>query len=312
MLNLTFSPYITHKDGESIDDCQDAMHENVKIGRFAIADGATRSFFPKIWAELLVRHFCQDSNFSFSERNWRDWLKPIQDEWYEIVKDSVRERDVFYLTNSFNTRDAAVSTFIGIEIDNTEGKWQAVIIGDSCLFHKNDSGLKSYLIEKSDDFTSLPEAFASYGDKNYYDPIFESGEIQSGDTLILATDALAKWLLQHYESGNLENILARLEQINSDEQFNQFVNQARREDVRLENDDVTLMLISIEESKSYENNKSSNDESSETHNSENINSSTNVLETIIWGLIAGVTGVWIFRWVFYFIQDLLLTLFKTN
>ncbi len=312
MLNLTFNRYITHKEGETIDDCQDAMHENVMLGRFAIADGATRSFFPKIWADLLVNHFCDNSIFSFKEKNWIEWLQPIQQEWYEKAEEKVKDRNLFYLTNSFNTREPAAATFIGIEIDIKTEKWQAMIIGDSCLFHKTNSGFSSYLIEKSVDFDSFPEAFASYADKNYYPPTFISGAIHSDDILVLTTDAIAKWILDHNESGNVGTCLDRLCELDSNEKFCQFVNQARSEKVRLVNDDVTLMLISIEELNCDEKNKSRHDISSATHNSENINSSTNVLETIIWGLIAGVTGVWILRWVFYFIQDLLLTLFKTN
>ena len=312
MITLTTRQYITHKEAETRDDCQDAQYENTKLGRFAIADGATRSFFPKMWAELLVKHFCNTPFFSFEEKNWKEWLGPLQQEWYERVEEKVKDRNLFYLTNSLNTKDAAVSTFIGVEIDRNKGRWQAMIIGDSCLFHKIDSGFKSYPIKKSEDFTSFPQVFASYVDKNHYDPNFISGEIQSGDMLILATDALAKWILEHNESGNLDTILERLKQINSDEQFNQFVDQARDEDVRLVNDDVTLMLISVEESKSSEIRESGIEVCSETHTPEEVESSVNVLEVVIWGLLAGVVGIWTFRWVFRFFRELIRALFNKN
>ena len=312
MITLTTTSYITYKEQETIDDCQDAKHENVELGRFAVADGATRSFFPKIWAELLVKNFCVDSFFSFDRKNWKEWLYPIQQEWYHRVEERVKAQNLFYLTNSFNAKDAAVSTFIGVEIDKTKGKWQAMIIGDSCLFNKTASGFNRYLLEKSEDFTNLPETFVSYADKNQFTPVFKSGEIQSGDMLILTTDALAKWILEHYESGDLENILTRLEQINSDEQFNHFVNQARYEDVRLDNDDVTLMLISMEESRVSVKNENSQVIPSENYTAEKDKPRVNMVEVIIWGLIAGVVGIWALNSTVSFIHDLVLTLLNKN
>ena len=203
MITLKVASFITHKKAESIDDCQDAIKVNEESSRYAIADGATLSFFPKQWAELLVEHFCEMPNLSLNAENWKRWLIPIQEEWYRQVEERVKVRDQFYLTNPFNAREPAVSTFVGLEVEKTKREWRAVVVGDSCLFHKNSSGFRSYLIEQSDDFTDSPEAFASFPEVNHYDPEFIRGEFQSGDMFILATDALAKWILEHKESENL-------------------------------------------------------------------------------------------------------------
>ena len=253
MMNLTIYPFITHKKAESFDDCQDAFEVNKEHSRYAVADGATRSFFPKHWAELLVKHFCERSDLFSSGENWKEWLVPIQEEWYKRVEERVKARNQFYLTNSFNAREPAVATFIGLEVDKTKQEWRAMVIGDSCLFHKSDNGFRSYLIEKSEDFTSHPEALASFPERNHYNPTFVSGEIRSGDMFILTTDALAKWIVQHDETNNLEAVLNQLKQIETDDQFNQFVDQERdNENIRLVNDDVTLMFITAEESQSLE------------------------------------------------------------
>ena len=50
--------------------------QNDEKGRYAIADGATRSFFPKEWATLLVEHFCESTDFSLAKTDWRDWIGP--------------------------------------------------------------------------------------------------------------------------------------------------------------------------------------------------------------------------------------------
>ena len=139
----------------------------------------------------------------------QEQLVPVQEEWYKRVEERVKLRNLFYLTNSLNTREPAVSTFVGLEIDKINLEWQAIVIGDSCLFHRSGDEFRSYLIKKSEDFTSRPEAFASFPEKNHYNPKFISGELQSGDMFILATDALAKWILEHKEAGNLEDIFNR-------------------------------------------------------------------------------------------------------
>ena len=315
MITLKVVSFITHKKAESLDDCQDAIKVDEEHSRYAVADGATRSFFPKQWAELLVEHFCEMSD-PLKAENWKEWLVPIQKEWYKQIAERVKARDQFYLTNSLNTREPAVSTFVGLEVDRTKPEWQAVVVGDSCLFHKSEAGFRSYLIEKSEDFTDRPEAFASYAEANLYDPEFITGEIQSGDLFILATDALAKWILEHKASGNLEEILNQFGRIADREQFNQFVDQARGNDkIPLVNDDVALMLISAEESQSSEIKESEQKNTSETVTLENVESKdvesqVGVFEIFLWGLLTGFFGVWTFYSVYRFLQDLILTLIE--
>ena len=118
------------------------------------------SFFPKEWAALLVEHFCDSTDLSSVKTDWRDWLAPIQQKWYEQVEEKVRERNIFYLTNPFNAKESAASTFIGIEFGEDNTEWEAMIVGDSCLFHQTDSEFKSYLIENSVGFTDNVPSFS--------------------------------------------------------------------------------------------------------------------------------------------------------
>ena len=250
MIKLTAKSFRTHKDAESPDDCQDACAQNDGKGRYAVADGATRTFFPKEWANLLVEHFYENPDLFLAEINWRDWLGPIRQEWDKEVKKKVNEQSPWYIKNPFNTREPAVSTFVGIQFNTDCGEWKAMIVGDSCLFHQSNTGFKSYLIENSADFTNSPEVFASYAKDNHSEPTFKSGSANPGDTFILATDALAKWILEHKENGELDAALDRLKAIETDEQFefDQFVHEARHDKATsLVNDDVTLMLISVED-----------------------------------------------------------------
>ena len=299
MIRLTASSFIIHKEAESPDDCQDAYAQNDAKGRYAIADGATRSFFPREWATLLVEHFRDNLNFSLAGTDWLTWIAPIQQEWYEQVDKKVKGRNLFYLTNSFNAQESAVSTFIGIEFNKDNSTWEAVIVGDSCLFHKSNSEFNSYLIENSADFTNQPEVFASFPKDNQVEPTFIlASEAKPGDTFFLATDALAKWILEHKETEKLDAALNTLEAIETDEQFHQFVDNARHdESIRLVNDDVTLMLISVEENQRPEG------IGPEAQTQEQTQRQRDVLSLIfLWGILAGVVAFFV-GVIMFFLMD---------
>ena len=258
MIELKAKSFITHKKSETLDDCQDAwaaicipneeQYQEHNIERYAVADGATRSFYPKQWAELLVKNYCEATESTLTEDNLEEWIYPIQKEWYEQVKKRVNEQNKYFLTNRFNRKESAVSTCIGLEIDKSNEEWKALIIGDSCLFHRSDTEFKSYPIEHSTDFTNRPDAFASFPKDNPIGcPKFIGDKAKPGDTFTLATDALAKWIVQHKEKGKLEEALTQLNALETDEQFYEFVDAARQAtEIPLDNDDVTLMLISVE------------------------------------------------------------------
>lgn len=250
MIQLTAKSFITHKVAECLKDCQDACCQNEEMARYAVADGVTQSFFSKEWAELLVEHFCEASVSYPSRNNWRSWIEPVQERWYAQVKRAVEEHDKFYLNNRFNFKQPAASTFIGLEFDRAQAKWQAMIVGDSCLFHLNACGFRSYEIERSADFTNRPRVFASYDKDNHSEPSFVKCDATPGDTLILATDALAQWILQREEAGKRDETLSELKKIGDKNQFREFIDRVRTDEYApLVNDDVTLMIISVEKDK---------------------------------------------------------------
>lgn len=293
MIKLTVRHFITSKKGETAADCQDAREQNESRGRYAVADGATLSFFPRQWAELLVKRFCYPEGLSLSleEDNWEAWIEPIQQEWLKWVSETVQETKDYMLVDRLSKLESALSTFIGIEFNVDEGEWKALILGDSCLFHQSSSEFKSYPLERLEDFQYRPKSFASFQKDN---PIGGPPEVKSdktlpGDLFILATDALAKWIVRHKEAGKnkLEEALDQLKQIETDEQFNQFVDLARdQEDIRLIDDDVTLMLISVEESQLPE----TEETKSETETSEEDQTLSKDLNFFFWVILAGIFG----------------------
>lgn len=243
----------TQKESESLTDCQDYFSENVENGSFAIADGASQSFYPSIWAELLVKRFCQ--NPVIDQENWRDWLKPVQQLWLKEVEERVRQAKAenrptwIEGQNGLNAQRSATSTFIGLHFTQEEAK--VCIIGDSCLFVLENNQVKTHLLKSSADFNDRPEYFASYVKDNHFQPtsFTISLEKKTSETMqevyfILATDALSEYIFRCLE--NNIDIFQPLLQISSQSDFKAFVASARSSNlVRMKNDDVGLMVLNL-------------------------------------------------------------------
>ena len=245
-VNLIFSDR-TPKESESLTDCQDYFEVNEARGCCAIADGASQSFYPAIWAELLVQHFCENPEISAS--NWKTWLEPIQAQWLAEVRSRVEtaksQGKPTWIEgyNGLTSKRSATSTFIGLRF--SEDKINACIVGDSCLFVLRNQNLKSYPLEHSRDFNDRPEYFASDPKDNHFQPYFFDVplNVEQSDQayLILATDALSEYVLRCVEQK--ESIFSSLLKISTPEQFKDFVASARQQTVRMKNDDVTLLVL---------------------------------------------------------------------
>jgi hypothetical protein len=245
-----------HKQLEAPGDCQDACGKNPERGRYAIADGVTRSFFPDEWAKLLVEHFCYDgidSNVKlFETKDWQKWLAGIQPKWLDKVQARVKDHTGLvhgHLHNSLAAREPAASTFVGVEFDTEHGEaqWQALIVGDSCLLMCHGGHIKSFPIEHSADFNHHPGHFGSYpAADNSCDATFHGGTIEPGDVMILATDAMAKWLIGQYErdQGQWPTLLTKLRQLERWRDLWQFVEEKRNDrQCPLDDDDTTLIVL---------------------------------------------------------------------
>jgi len=240
---------LVQKAGEARKDCNDRIAINERVHQYAVADGATRSFLSSIWAELLVKYFCSDkydNDLIQIKKDWRKWLAVIQKKWRKHAETKVAKNKKYYLINRLNQNESAVSTFVGIEFKN-EGQhlsWQAMIVGDTCLFHLRFKNKKyrtdRYLLKKASQFDSFPEYFASYEKDNKYEPSFIEGTCQQGDYFIIATDALAQWIMSYIDLKN-KNPLKILERLTEET-----IDKLRKnKSLKLENDDVAILILEV-------------------------------------------------------------------
>jgi hypothetical protein len=247
MLQWTLDSLRFPKSGHSGDEYEDAFSqaetEDISGGkrlRLAIADGATESSFSKEWAELLTTHFCQKM---LHRKHIHQWLAEVAQQWTDAV--SGRELP-WYAAHKLD--QGAFAAFLGCDLDLQKGILRSIAVGDCCQFLiRNETLISSFPLENSADFGNTPFLLSSRTESNkglreHVHVLVH--QLQPGDRIILATDALACWFLAEIEKEEkpwleLENLLSR-----SQESQLGWLENLRKEK-RIRNDDTTFALLQI-------------------------------------------------------------------
>jgi hypothetical protein len=252
---LGYRAFRLPRHGHGLEECQDALAADVQRGRFAIADGAAESPYASLWARLLVEEFVRQS-----ERlpSWASWLPSLQQRWIIKVSGTVAETvpDTFlngvpwYLQAGLN--QGAFTTFLGLVIE--ENKWCAMAVGDSCLFQvRREELIRAFPVTRAVDFSNAPWLIGSRTSPSevpHKNGLQQLGDCQSGDRLLLMTDALAQWFLTQAESGGkpwqaLGPLAHAADDASAQQAFATWIEELRHTR-RLRNDDVTLPAVSVE------------------------------------------------------------------
>lgn len=241
-MRLSLKGFITCKEAEAYSDCADHYAYNMAAHRFAISDGVTKSFYPKIWSRILVEQsVALDGATDFP-------LEQCQDEWLAEVTKKVSEPNVkWFAQNAFIRRDSGLATFVSLVFDDDEMIWTAEALGDSFLFFvpendKDDFDKWVKFSSKSEPvvFDNFPDYFSSRG-KGRGEKCEMSGYVEPG-TFYLMTDALSEFLFNEKE----EALRIIEEEWTSQKAFEASVDKLRQSG-RLHNDDSAVLAITLED-----------------------------------------------------------------
>lgn len=226
-LALSWEAFCLPKEGHTDAECEDAVDGDVEARRFAISDGASESYAAGEWARLLVEAFVRNGSTG-------DWLAEPRRVWHE--QEASAAAVSWYAEDKFTRGGHA--TFLGLTINDQS--WNALACGDACLIHWRGGSVMSFPMTKSNEFSSSPPLIVSRGAT----PIWResAGDLQSGDRLFLATDALAQCLIASAEQGFFKGH----ELLNLKEDDARWWVAAARMTGQLRNDDVALGIICVE------------------------------------------------------------------
>ena len=241
-MRLSMKGYITCKEAEAYSDCADRYAYNMAAHRFAISDGVTKSFFPKLWSKVLVEQSVAPSGAAGLP------MEQCQAEWLNEVTQRVSHDDVKWFTrNAFLRKEPGLATLVTLALDDENFIWTAEAIGDSFLFFVPDSVKDDF--EKWDKLSSKPDPieFDNYPDylssrgKGRGEKRKLAGYLEPG-TFYLMTDALSEWMFNEQS----EALRVIEEEWTDQKAFEASVAHLRNEG-RLHNDDSSALIIRLDD-----------------------------------------------------------------
>ncbi|WP_218599190.1 hypothetical protein [Polaribacter sp. NJDZ03] len=242
-MQISIKGYITSKESELFYDCADRYAYNKTQNKFAISDGVSKSFFPKIWADVLVNKWVNSK-----EPDESQFILNCQKDWLEQVTEIVNKPNAKWFTkNAFNRKEAGLATFVGLRFykKSKEWYWKADALGDSFLFFvskkaKTNSKECIALSSKKEPiiFDNFPDYLSSSGNNHKGEKQVKDKPLTSG-TFYLMTDALAEWFLNEKDIA-----IGKISVWQDQKDFEHFVNEERYKD-KLGNDDTAFLSIEI-------------------------------------------------------------------
>ncbi len=239
-MKINIKGFITSKKSELYSDCADNYAVNIEHNKFAISDGVSKSFFPKIWSDILVNKYV-------NQKDWKDnneFIVESQKKWQSKIDEIVNQPETKWFTKSqYNRKDPALATFVGLQFLESDQKWIAQALGDSFLFFipKGSTDIEIKLSTKPEPivFDNFPDYLSSIGSSHKGEKKTIRGEKIKEGTFYLMTDALAEWFLQ-----NTEQAKQTLDNIKTQEQYLETIANERNAN-RLNDDDSAVLILEL-------------------------------------------------------------------
>lgn len=239
------------KAGASLESCQDALRLRgadplgpdrtlaTRGLRAALADGATCSAFPGEWAQLLTLAAVGMGVPMTRTAAFRTRLERLAALWRQVVSDGLPAERPWFVDQGLAR--GAFSTLLRFSLG--PDAWEAEAVGDTCLFQVRDGGLKTaFPLERPEEFDRPPVLLATDAARNGRlagSVRAARGGVRSGDAFLLATDAVARWILARRGWADLLDLAE-----GSQADWAAWL-QANRSGGHLQDDDSTLLLVRV-------------------------------------------------------------------
>ncbi|MFL5628220.1 MAG: protein phosphatase 2C domain-containing protein [Ktedonobacteraceae bacterium] len=188
------------KSDHDVLSCEDAVQADLAQGLFALADGAGTTLFSNVWARVLVAFFLQVpllSNDAFEVEWWiRQAQKRYQQEVPPLPASSWNARQKAREQGSY----ATLATLRVLRNNEQSTDLECLTIGDTCLLIRKAGkrSLQTFPYTRPEEFDAAPVCFPSLVvlfDRTFHHCLLQSYTFAPGDQAILATDAVARWIM---------------------------------------------------------------------------------------------------------------------
>ena len=196
--------------------------------RAAVADGATEAAFAGQWARQLTEGFVK------GKAPLAEQLPAWQQAWAAEVE---AQRAALPWYAAEKAEQGAFAAVLGFTL-MAPNQWHAAVVGDCNLFHLRDGALRqAWPFSDPEAFGHHPALVPSRAAQALPEVCRTEGHCRPGDAFLLASDALAAYLLRTGAAAALRFTA---------ETFPQVVADARAAGM-LRNDDVTLLVLRLPE-----------------------------------------------------------------
>jgi len=186
--------YWETKAGTDIADWEDGAAYSRGTGWFAVADGASAGGLSREWAYRLVRDYVSDQNAStLDDGGLGAWVTDVRSRFDPRSEEFPASRSPDWVQEE-SVRRGAHATLLAGRFD--QDGVRVVAVGDTCLVHlRSGMRLASFPLVDPADFGTQPDLIASRAQALLAGVSFYESEIDKDDIILVATDALAAWLL---------------------------------------------------------------------------------------------------------------------
>ena len=191
-----FESFSLQKEGAAEDENEDSISINAATGTIAISDGASSSFGARVWSRALV-DLAAESSAPLAAPLVGALMGPAAMQW---TQHHTAGEMPWWAQEGL--RRGGFATLLVVRIGSgPQGRaWQALAVGDSCVFHLRRSAdgwqlLRAFPLETAEAFGSHPVLLSSVSPPPSAGIELAGGELAAGDVLLAATDAVSEWLL---------------------------------------------------------------------------------------------------------------------
>ena len=232
------------------DTCEDAIGANTAQGLFAVADGAGTTLFSDAWAGFMVQHFLQVPLMSDDPFEVEWWIRLAQEqfknEFAGVANLPWNAQQKLQAQGSYTT----LATLRISACDGTRAQADLLVFGDSCVFVSRSEmeDIVSFPLTRVAEFDQAPICLPSKPgafNRNFHRCHVASLELAPSDVVVIATDAVSRWIISaggsHHQ--NQKNALQEIARQTVDSWAN-FIKQCRLSGEMVD-DDSTAMIIAL-------------------------------------------------------------------
>ncbi|HEY0755604.1 MAG TPA: protein phosphatase 2C domain-containing protein [Ktedonobacteraceae bacterium] len=235
-----------------ITTCEDASRADPQRGLFCVADGAGTTLFSNIWAEILVEYFVLAPLLGCDpfEMDW--WIRQAQKRYRDLVPQADKL--------NWNARQKAVeqgaystlATLRFLRCNERSATAELLVVGDSCVIigQPDQQTVTAFPLQHAVDFDRapycVPALLKNLNRKTLYARQMEV-TLTPGTCIILATDAVARWIISGGASGQESMAWYAFQEVackQTDSTWQAFIDSCRSNQSMVD-DDATALIIRL-------------------------------------------------------------------